>query len=79
MESSLNGRMDKLESDINLEFYAVRKEMDVMNKLIQKQINILDSKVYRLMFTKNVEGYDKINIRLDVLERGYRELKAKII
>ena len=78
LESSLNGRIDKLDSDIDLEFYAVRKEMDEMNKLIQKQINVLDSKVDRLMFTKDVEGYDKINIRFEVLERGYRELKAKI-
>ena len=77
--NGLNGRMDKLESDINMEFYAVRKEMDVLNKSLQEQIDVLGSKVDRLMFTKDVEGYDKIDARLTVLENGYRELKEKIV
>lgn len=93
LETSLNGRMDKLdsrmdkldsridklESNMNMEFYAVRKEMDVLNKTLKKEINALSSKVDKLMFAKDVEEYDKVNIRLEVLERGYQELKEKII
>ena len=44
--------------------------MDVLNKSLKKEIDVLNSKVDRLMFTKGVEGYDKIDIRLEVLERG---------
>ena len=79
LEADLNGRMDKLESDMNMEFHAVRTEMDVLNKSLNKKIDVLSSKVDRLMITKDVEGYDQINIRLNVLERGYQELKEKIV
>lgn len=82
MESGLNGlntRMDKLESDMNMEFYAVRTEMEVVNKSLKKEIDILNNKIDRLMFVKDVEGYDKMNSRLEVLEEGYRELKEKIV
>ena len=40
---------------------------------------MLNNKVDRLMFTKDVEGYDKINARFEVLEEGYQELKEKIV
>ena len=79
LETDLNDRMDKLESNMNMEFYAVRAEMDVLNKSLKKDIDVLSSKVDRLMFAKDVEGYDKINIRIEVLERGYQELKEKIV
>lgn len=75
----LDGRIDKLESNMNMEFYAVRTEMDVMNKSLKKEISVLSSKVDRLMFVKDVEEYDKINVRLEALERGYQELKEKIV
>ena len=75
----LDDRIDKLESDMNMEFYAVRTEMDVLNKSLNKQFDMLSGKVDRLMLTMDVEGYDQINIRLDVLERGYQELKEKVI
>ena len=75
----LDDRMDKLEFSMNMEFYAVRTEMDVMNKSLKKEISVLSSKVDRLMFEKDVEGYDKINVRLEALERGYQELKEKIV
>lgn len=72
--TGLNGRMDKLESDMNMEFYAVRKEMDEVYKFAKKQSDELNSKLDRLMFTKDVEGYEKMNIRIEVLERGYQKL-----
>lgn len=77
--NGLDGRMDNLESDMNMEFYAVRMEMDTLNKSLKKEIDMLSGKVDRLMFTKDVEGYDNINIRLEMLERGYQELKERII
>ena len=77
--NGLNDRMDKLESNMNMEFYAVRTEMDVLNKSLKKEIGVLSGKVDRLMFTKDVEGYEKINTRLEVLEKGYQELKEKIV
>ena len=42
-----------------------------------RTIDVRSSKVDRLMLAKDVEGYDQINIRPDVLERGYQELKKK--
>lgn len=89
----LDGRMDKLESrmvkledkvdnlefSMNLEFQAVRTEMEVVDKSLKKEIGILSSKVDRLLFTKDVEGYDELKVRVDVLEKGYRDLKEKIV
>lgn len=77
--TGLNSRIDELESNMSLEFYAVRTEMDVVNKSLKKEIDMLNNKVDRLLFTKDVEGYDKIDARLMVLEEGYRELKEKIV
>ena len=79
LETGLNARMDKLEADMKLEFYAVRTEMEVVNKSLKNEIAVLNSKVDRLLYAKDVEGYDKINIRLEVLENGYQELRAKIV
>ncbi len=39
---------------------------------------MLDSKIDRLSYTKDVDGFDKINIRIEVLEDGYRELREMI-
>lgn len=82
----LEGRMDKLEdkvesleSNMNLEFQAVRTEMEVVDKSLKKEINILSIKVDRLLFTKDVEGYDELKVRVDVLEKGYQDLKEKIV
>ena len=61
METGLNARIDKLEDDMNLEFYAVREEMNMVYKLLKKEIAIQNNKVGRLMFIKDVEGYDRIN------------------
>ena len=58
---NLDGRIDKLEDDMNLEFYAVREEMNMVYKLLKKEIAIQNNKVDRLMFIKDVEGYDRIN------------------
>ena len=58
---NLDGRIDKLEDDMNLEFYAVREEMNMVYKLLKKEIAIQNNKVGRLMFIKDVEGYDRIN------------------
>lgn len=76
--TKLTGRVDTLETDINMEFWAVRMEMDSLNKSLKQDIVVLNNKVDRLMFSKDVEGYDRIRTRVEVLERGYRELKIKI-
>lgn len=76
---SLEARMDKLEADMNMEFQAVRTEMDVLYKTLQKEMDMVNDKVDRLMLMKDVDEYDKINIRLEVLEKGYQELKEKIV
>ena len=71
-------RMDKMETDINEEFYAVREEMDMVYNSLNNEIRQMNDKIDKLMFTKDVEGYDKIDARFKVLEQGYRDLKAKI-
>lgn len=75
---TLESRIDTLESNMNMEFQAVRTEMEFVNNSLKKEINILNNKVDVLLFTKDVEGYDKINARLEVLEHGYQELREKI-
>lgn len=75
----LEERMDKIEADMNMEFQAVRTEMDVLYKTLQKEIDMVNDKVDRLLLMKDVVEYDKINIRLEVLEKGYQELKEKIV
>ena len=52
MLERLDGRIDKLEDDMNLEFYAVREEMNMVYKLLKKEIAIQNNKVDRLIFTK---------------------------
>lgn len=76
--SGLNGRINKLESDMNMEFRAVRTEMDVVNKSLKKDISVLNDKVDRLMYIKDVDGYEKMKIQVDLLTQGYQELKEKI-
>ena len=78
MESGLNGRIDNLESDMNMEFRAVRAEMDVVNKSLKEDISILNDKIDRLMYIKDVDGYEKMRIQVDLLTQGYQELKEKI-
>ena len=75
----LEERVDKLEADMNMEFQAVRTEMDVLYKTLQKEIDMVNDKVDRLLLMKNVDEYDKINIRLEVLEKGYQELRELIV
>ena len=75
----LEERVDKLEADMNMEFQAVRTEMDVLYKTLQKEIDMVNDKVDRLLLMKDVVEYDKINIRLEVLEKGYQELREKIV
>ena len=76
--SGLSERIDDLESDMNMEFRAVRTEMDVVNKSLKKDISILNDKIDRLMYTKDVDGYEKMKIQVDLLTQGYQELKEKI-
>ena len=75
----LDDRIDNLESNMNMEFRAVRTEMEVVDKSLKKEIGILSSKVDRLLFTKDVEGYEQLKVRVDVLEKGYQDLKEKIV
>ena len=85
LETGLNERMDNLEtrmdemkSDNDMEFRAIRMEMDVANKSLKKDISILNEKIDWLMFTKDVDGYEKMKIQVEVLAQGYQELKEKI-
>ena len=86
LETGLNGMMDKLEdkmnklkSDMDLEFYGVKAEVNVAYKSSKEQFEVLNNKFDNFMYTKDVAGYDKINIRFEVLERAYQELKEKVI
>lgn len=36
VETGLSGRLDKLEIDMNMECWAVKTEMDVLNKLLRE-------------------------------------------
>lgn len=74
----LEVRIDKLESDMNMEFQAVRIEMDVVNKSLKKDISILNDKIDRIMYIKDVDGYEKMKIQVNLLTQGYQELKEKI-
>lgn len=78
MESTLNSRMDNLESNMDMEFKAVRIEMDAAYKTLKKDISILDDKIDRLMYTKDVDGHESMKIQVESLTRGYQELKEKI-
>ncbi len=81
VESGLTGlteRIDKLESNMDMEFRAVRIEMDVVNKSLKEDISILNDKVDRLMYTKDVDGYEKMKIQVNLLTKGYQELKEKM-
>lgn len=74
----LGNRIDKMKSDNDMEFQAVRMEMDVANKSLKKDISVLNDKIDRLMFTKDVDGYEKMKIQVEALTQGYQELKVKI-
>ena len=76
--SGLNERMDKMESDNDMEFQAIRMEMDVANKSLKNDISVLNDKIDRLIFIKDVDGYEEMKIRVEVLTQGYQELKEKI-
>lgn len=85
LESSLNNRVDALENridifeeNVNLEIQAVRTEMEVVNKSLKQDIAVLNNKADRLMVSKDVEGFDQLKIRVDVLEKGYQDLREKI-
>ena len=75
---TLESKIDTLESNMNMEFQAVRTEMEFVNNSLKREIDMLNNKVDVLLFTKDVVGYDKINARLEVLEHGYQELREKI-
>ncbi|MCM1124099.1 MAG: hypothetical protein NC416_16075 [Eubacterium sp.] len=74
----LSDKIDKMESDINMEIQAVRVEMEVVNKSLKMDIGFLNEKIDHIMILKDVDGIDKMKIRLDVLEQGYRKIKEKI-
>lgn len=52
--------------------------MEVVNKSLRKDIFFLNEKMDRIMILKDVEGVEKMKIRIDVLEQGYQTLKEKI-
>ena len=74
----LEARMDKMESDNGMEFKAIRIEMDVAYKMLSRDIASVNDKVDRFLHTKDIEGYESMKIQVDLLTRGYQELKAKI-
>lgn len=75
---SMEARMNKMESDNDMEFKAVRKEMDVAYKMLLKEISMVNDKVDRLLYMKDIDGYENMRIQVDLLTQGYQELKAKI-
>lgn len=75
---SLEARIDKMESDNDMEFKAIRIEMDVAYKMLSRDIASVNDKVDRFLHTKDIEGYESMRIQVDLLTRGYQELKAKI-
>lgn len=75
---SMEVRMDKMESDNDMEFKAVRTEMDVAYKMLLKEIYSVNDKVDRLLYMKYIDGYGNMKIQVDLLARGYQELKARI-
>ena len=77
-QKNLHGRIDMLEDNINMEIQAVRTEMEMVNKLLKRDIGFLNDKIDRIMILKDVEGVEKMKIRLDVLEQGYQTLKVKM-
>ena len=52
--------------------------MEVANQSLRKDISVLNDKIDRLMFTKDVDGYEEMKIQVEVLTQGYQELKEKI-
>lgn len=75
---SMKARLDKMESDNEMEFKAVRTEMDVAYKMLLRQISMVNDKVDRLLYMKDIDGYENMKIQVDLLTRGYQELKARI-
>ena len=75
----LDHKVDQLESSMNMEFWAVRTEMEFVHKSLMKDIDMVNDKVDRFWVTKDVEGHDELKVRVDVLEKGYQELKEKIV
>lgn len=78
VESRLNKKIDNLESNVFMEIQAVRTEMEGVNRSLKRDIGVLDQKIDRLMFSKDVDGYDRMKVRVEVLENGYQKLKEKI-
>ena len=61
-----------------MEIQAVRTEMEVVNRSLKQDISFLNDKIDRIIFLKDVEGIEKMKIRIDVLEQGYQMIKEKI-
>ena len=78
VESKLSKKIDNLESNVFMEIQAVRTEMEVVNRSLKRDISVLDQKIDRLMFSKDVDGYERMKVRVEVLEEGYQKLKEKI-
>ncbi|MDE6738259.1 MAG: hypothetical protein K2K07_04120 [Lachnospiraceae bacterium] len=74
----MNDRIDTLETNINMEIQAVRTEMEVVNRSLKQDIGFLNDKIDRIIILKDVEGIEKMKIRIDVLEQGYQTIKEKI-
>lgn len=77
-QKKLHGRIDTLEDNINMEIQAVRTEMDMVYKSLKQDVGFLNDKVDRILILKDVDGVEKMKIRLDVLEQGYQSLKVKM-
>ena len=88
----LDGRIDKLQLDVILELYLVRREIFGRNKLLEKEIDAHSNIADKLV--RDIEKYDKkndkindrkydkigdkINTRFEALEKTYQELKENI-
>lgn len=79
LETTLYDRMNVLQDLMIREFLALRARIYGPKKSLQKNYEELSGKFDKRMYTKDAEWYDKINTRLEALEKVYQELKEKIV
>ena len=64
-------RYDAMEESGSMEFQAVRTEMEVVYKTLFQQIDMVNGKADRILFTKDIHEYDRLKARVEALELGF--------
>lgn len=74
----LDGRIDKLQLDVILELYLVRREIFGRNKLLEKEIDAHSNIADKLV--RDIEKYDKKNDKISdkINDRKYDNIGDKI-